>query len=80
MGFIIDIPRDEAVVSSEWSFDAVSTHRTRITQRIVLWGTNAQAYVNDVHVGFRSTLADGMNKIADALGKAQRAAAGSAPE
>ncbi len=80
VGFIIDIPLDEAVVSSEWSFDAVSTHRTRITQRIVLWGTNAKAYVNDVHVGFGSTLADGMNKIAGALEKAQRAAAGSAPE
>ena len=80
VGFIIDIPLDEAVVSSEWSFDAVSAHRTRITQRIVLWGTNAKAYVNDVHVGFGSTLADGMNKIAGGLEKAQRAAAGSAPE
>ena len=53
VGFIIDIPLDGAVVSSEWWFDAVSSHRTRITQRIVLWGTNAKAYVNDVHAGFR---------------------------
>jgi hypothetical protein len=74
VAFIIDIPLDGAVTSCEWGFDAVSNHRTRITQRIVLWGTNAKAYVNDVQAGFGSTLADGMKKIADALEKAERAA------
>lgn len=69
-------------MSFEWSFDAVSNHRTRITQRIVLWGPDAKAYVNQVHAGFGSTLADGMKRIADALEKAERrvdAAAGSNP-
>ena len=41
--FIIELPLDGAVMSFEWLFDAVSDHRTRLTQRIVLWGTNAQA-------------------------------------
>ena len=75
VGFIIDVPRDGAVVSFEWLFDAVSNHQTRITQHIVLCGTNAQAYVNEVHAGFGSTLADGMKKIANTLEKAERSAA-----
>jgi len=74
--FIIDVPLDGATVSFEWSFDAVSNHRTRITQRIILWGPDAKAYVNQVQAGFRSTLADGMKRIADALEKAERSTAG----
>jgi len=73
VGFIIDIPLDGAVVSSEWWFDSVSSHRSRITQRIVLWGSNAEAYVNQVHAGFGSNLADGMTRIADTMEKAERA-------
>jgi len=73
VGFIIDIPLDGAVVSSEWWFDSVSSHRSRITQRIVLWGSNAEAYVNQVHAGFGSNLADGMTRIADTMEKAKRA-------
>jgi hypothetical protein len=75
--FIIDVPLDGAVMSSEWVFDAVSNHRTRITQRILLWGDNAQAYVNQVQAGFGSTLADGMKRIADALERAERSTADS---
>jgi hypothetical protein len=74
--FIIELPLDGAVMSFEWLFDAVSDHRTRLTQRIVLWGANAQAYVNQVQAGFGSTLADGMKRIADALEKAERSTAG----
>jgi hypothetical protein len=75
--FIIELPLDGAVMSFEWLFDAVSDHRTRLTQRIVLSGANAQAYVNQVQAGFGSTLADGMKRIADALEKAERSTAGS---
>ena len=78
--FIIELPLDGAVMSFEWLFDAVSDHRTRLTQRIVLWGANAQAYVNQVQAGFGSTLADGMKRIADALEKAERSTAGSHSE
>ena len=41
-------------MSSEWLFDAVSEQRTRITQRIVLAGDNAAAYVKQVQDGFGS--------------------------
>jgi hypothetical protein len=70
--FIIDVPLEGAAMSFEWSFDAVSDHRTRITQRILLWGDNAEAYVEQVRAGFGSTLADGMKRIADALERAER--------
>ena len=42
--FIIDMPLDRAVLSFEWAFEAISSRRTRITQRIVLTGENALAY------------------------------------
>ena len=69
--FIIDMPLDRAVLSFEWVFDAISNRRTRITQRIVLSGDNATAYVDQVRAGFGSTLPDGMKRIADALARAE---------
>ena len=59
-------------MSCEWLFSAVSNHRTRITQRIVLSGDNAEAYVNQVQAGFDSNLPVGMKRIADAMAKAER--------
>jgi hypothetical protein len=69
--FIIEMLLDRAVLSFEWLFDAVSPHRTRITQRIVLSGDNAAAYADQVRVGFGSTLPDGMKRIAAALVRAE---------
>jgi hypothetical protein len=71
--FIIEILLDRAVLSFEWLFDAVSTRRTRITQRIVLSGDNAAAYADQVRVGFGSTLPEGMKRIAAALVRAESA-------
>jgi len=70
--FIIDLPLDRAVLSFEWVFDAMSNRRTRITQRIVLSGDNATAYVDQVRAGFGPALPEGMKRIADALVKAER--------
>jgi hypothetical protein len=74
VAFIMEVPLDGAVIAFEWLFDAVSNHRTRITQRIVLSGDNATAYVNQVQAGFGSNLSDGMKRIADAMAKAERGA------
>jgi hypothetical protein len=74
VAFIIEMPLDGAVISFEWFFDAVSNHRTRITQRIVLSGDNAREYVNQVQAGFGSNLSDGMKRIADAMARAERSA------
>jgi hypothetical protein len=74
--FVIEMPLDRAVLSFEWFFDAVSNRRTRITQRIVLWGDNALAYANHVQASFGSTLPDGMKRIADAMVRAERSTEG----
>jgi hypothetical protein len=70
--FIIQMPLDGAVLAFEWLFDAVSDHRTRITQRIVLSGVNAIAYLNQVQASFGSNLRDGMKRIADVMARAER--------
>jgi hypothetical protein len=73
--FIIAMPlADDAALAFEWRFDAVSPSRTRMTQRIVLSGDNADAYAARVRAGFESTLADGMKRIADAMARAARSA------
>ena len=75
--FIVDLPLDGALISCEWLFDAVSNHRTRITQRIVLSGDNAATYVDQVQAGFGSNLTEGMKRLADAMAKAERSTMGS---
>jgi len=68
--FVIDMPLDRALLSFEWTFDAVSEGRTRITQRIVLTGDRATVYATDVQASFGSTLADGMTRIAEGMTRA----------
>ena len=68
--FTIVMALDNALISFEWLFEAVSSHRTRITQRIVLSGNNAPAYVDQVQAGFGVNLADGMKRIGDAMVRA----------
>jgi len=74
--FVIEMPLERATLAFEWSFEELSTRRTRITQRIVLSGDNAPAYAHDVRAGFSPTLADGMRKIAHALETAARSTPG----
>ena len=68
--FTIEVPLDQAVIAFEWVFDELSSRRTRITQRIFLSGDNAASYADEVHAGFGSNLAAGMQRIADAMLKA----------
>ena len=66
--FVIEMPLDPAAaLSFEWRFEAVSAHRTRMTQRIVLSGDNAPAYESAIRARFESTLADGMKRIAELM-------------
>jgi hypothetical protein len=58
-------------MSFEWRFDGLADGRTRLTQRIVLTGENAAAYLAHVQPAFTSSLAAGMNKIAAAMGQAE---------
>jgi hypothetical protein len=70
--FTIEMPLNGAMMTFQWSFDAVSNHRTRMTQRITLSGDNAMAYVRQVQAELGSNLANGMNRVADAMTKAER--------
>jgi hypothetical protein len=69
--YIIDMSLDRATCSFEWQFDLLSERRTKLTQRIVLWGANADAYVPEVRAGFGSNLAAGMERIARAIVNAE---------
>ena len=71
--YVIESPLDGAMLSFHWCFDAMSAHKTRLTQRIVLLGGNAAAYVEGVKAGFGPSLPAGMNRIAAAIAAAQAA-------
>jgi hypothetical protein len=62
---------DRASLSFEWRFDALSEHRTKLTQRIVLSGDNAAAYAVQVKAGLGSNLPDGMRRIAAEMAAAE---------
>jgi hypothetical protein len=62
--FAIEMPLDRATLRFEWRFGPISERRTKLTQRIVLSGSNAAAYVQPVEAGFGSTLQGGMERMA----------------
>ena len=68
--FTIEIPLDQAVLSFEWRLDAVSSRRTRLTQRITLSGPNAGACADQVRAAFGANLRDGMDRMARAMAAA----------
>jgi hypothetical protein len=68
----IAMPLAQAVLSFEWRFDELRDGRTRISQRIMLEGENAEVYRSQVASAFAANLPDGMNKIATAMAEAHR--------
>jgi hypothetical protein len=58
---------DGATLCFEWRFAAVADCRTRLTQRVVLSGSNSAACREQVESGFRVNLAAGMERIAEAM-------------
>jgi polyketide cyclase/dehydrase/lipid transport protein len=71
--YTIEFSLDRAVLSFVWRFRGLPDGRTRLTQRIVLEGENASAYLTDVQQAFTSSLAAGMNKIAATMNQAYTA-------
>jgi hypothetical protein len=71
--FAIEMPLDRVTLRFEWHFGAVSERRTKLTQRIILSGSNAAAYAQQVEAGFGPTLARGMEKLAAAMIAAEKA-------
>ena len=74
--YTIEAPLDRATMSFEWQFEGLANGRTRLTQRILLKGENAAAYLEQVQAGFTSSLAAGMNKIAAAMARAKASGSG----
>lgn len=70
--FIIEMELDRAALSFEWRFEPLPGNKSRLTQRIILRGENASAYVDQVTSGFGSTLSDGMKRIAAEIERAGR--------
>jgi hypothetical protein len=64
---------DRAYLRIHWRFDPVSEVRTRLTQRIELFGENAAAYTEGVEAAFEPNLEPGMKRIAESMAKAYAA-------
>ena len=62
--FVIEVSLEGAKLAFEWRFDAIGEDKTKLTQRIILSGNNAQAYASQVEAGFGPNLADGMRRLA----------------
>jgi hypothetical protein len=59
-----------ALLRFDWRFDALSDHRTRLTQRIELHGENADTYIDRIRAAFEPHLEPGMQRIAQMMAKA----------
>lgn len=70
--FVVEMQLDRATLAFEWQFDALSGHKTKLTQTIVLSGENAMEYVTQVEAGFGSNLEAGMGRIAADMTAAER--------
>jgi hypothetical protein len=68
----IEMQLEGATLSFEWRLEGIADGRTRLTQRVVLKGENADVYLSQVKSTFTANLPDGMNKIATAMANAYR--------
>ena len=77
-GATIEIPAEGAAMVFEWRFAGTLEGRTRITQRVMLRGEKAEAYLEFAKI-FEANLPGGMKRmaaaIADAAAKAKTAGA-----
>ena len=61
---------ERAVMLVHWRFDPLTEQRSRLTQRLELWGENAATYVNDIRSAFEPNLEPGMRHIAGMMERA----------
>ena len=73
----IHIELEGAILAFHWQFDSLPGGRTKITQRAVLQGEQASAYVPQVESTFPSNLPEGMSKIAARMAKSETVCKGS---
>jgi hypothetical protein len=65
----IEIPVDGGAVAFEWKFAGLAEGRTRLTQRVILRGEKAAAYLEHAKI-FAANLPGGMKKMAAAIASA----------
>jgi hypothetical protein len=63
---VIDMQLPDAILSFHWKFEILSEDRTRITQRLVLSGPDAEAFITQASMLEQST-PDGMKKLVAAI-------------
>jgi hypothetical protein len=68
--FVIDVPLDGATLVIDWTFEALTEHCTRLTQRLSLSGPRAEAYRTTIEASFGPHLVPGMERIARELERA----------
>ena len=66
----IEMSLDGAALSFEWRFVGLPDGRTRLTQRIVLYGDKVEIYLSQVKATFTANIPGGMNKLATAMANA----------
>jgi hypothetical protein len=76
----IELPVGEGVsVFFEWRVDSIAGGRTRLTQRIVLAGEKADAFLEQAKAAFSTGPADGMRRLAAAMAEAEGSGQKSSP-
>lgn len=70
----IDFPAPDAILSAEWTFDAIEAERCRITQRLSLSGARARDYEASVAAEMERGVPAGMSALAAGIAAAFRAA------
>lgn len=69
----IELPLGEgASIFFKWRVDGLDDGRTRLTQRIVLAGEKADAFLEQAKAAFSTSPADGMRRLAAAMGETER--------
>ena len=65
----IEMQLPDAILSFDWQFEELPQNHTRITQRLVLSGPNANSFVAQASI-FEQTAPSGMRKLAAAIERA----------
>ena len=67
--YTIETLLERARLLFQWRFEELSDGRTRMTQRIGVYGEHAAAYVDDIRAGFEPNLEPGMRRIAESMAR-----------
>jgi hypothetical protein len=76
----IELPVGEGVsIFFKWRVDGLDDGRTRLTQRIVLAGEKADAFLEQAKAAFSTSPAEGMRRLAAAMAETGRSGQESSP-